>query len=172
MTNFLVTGRPGVGKTTLIMSLIEELKLDAGGFYTKEIRRGAERIGFEIITLDGERRILASIELKSPYRVGKYGVNLKDLEEVAASSLRRALGEKELIVVDEIGKMENFSPLFRSIVVECLDSNKKVLGVIKAAGDEFIDSIKGRPDTLVLSLTRANFPEVEREIRKGLKKPW
>ncbi|KAK9284190.1 hypothetical protein L1049_023359 [Liquidambar formosana] len=62
---FLVTGPPGVGKTTLIMRVFESLKisnpsLKVQGFYTREIREASERVGFEVVTLDGRKGPLAS----------------------------------------------------------------------------------------------------------------
>ncbi|KAK6154040.1 hypothetical protein DH2020_013679 [Rehmannia glutinosa] len=73
---FLVTGPPvivylsayGVGKTTLIIRVLEALKqsnpsLKIQGFYTSEVREGAERVGFEVVTLDGRRGPLASTNI-------------------------------------------------------------------------------------------------------------
>ena len=54
----------GVGKTTLIMRIYESLKLSIPnlklqGFYSQEIRQGGDRVGFEVLTLDGRRGRLA-----------------------------------------------------------------------------------------------------------------
>ena len=58
--NFLITGLPGVGKTTLIKKLSEKLKhLHPAGFYTEEIREAGQRKGFELISLDGKRGLLS-----------------------------------------------------------------------------------------------------------------
>jgi len=43
--NILLTGRPGVGKTTLIKRLVDSVPISKDGFYTKEIRKGKERTG-------------------------------------------------------------------------------------------------------------------------------
>ncbi len=44
--NLLITGLPGIGKTTLIKKLSEELKvLHPAGFYTEEIREEGQRKG-------------------------------------------------------------------------------------------------------------------------------
>ncbi|MBU4310532.1 AAA family ATPase, partial [bacterium] len=108
--NILLTGRPGIGKTSILKEIIDTLKINAGGFYTKEVREGETRKGFEIITLNGKRGILAHIDCRSPYRVSKYGVNIKDLEEIAAPAIAEALRNKECIIIDEIGRMELYSP--------------------------------------------------------------
>jgi len=164
MKNILLTGRPGIGKTSIIKEVINSLKLDAGGFYTKEIREGGVRKGFEIITLNGRKGILAHIDCKSPYRVSKYGVNIKDLEEIAAPAIEDALKNKECIIIDEIGRMELYSPKFCSLVKKALDSEKKVLGTIQARHNEFLDSIRKREDTKIMELTFENKKKIIEEI--------
>jgi nucleoside-triphosphatase len=89
--NILITGKPGCGKTSLIIEIIKELNLPAGGFYTQEIREKGVRKGFKIISLDGREGILARVNFKSPYKVSKYGVNIKDLEEIGIKSILEAL---------------------------------------------------------------------------------
>jgi len=164
MKNILLTGRPGIGKTSIIKEVINSLKLDAGGFYTKEIREGEVRKGFEIITLNGRKGILAHIDCKSPYRVSKYGVNIKDLEEIAAPAIEDALKNREWIIIDEIGRMELYSPKFCSLVKKALDSEKKVLGTIQARHNEFLDSIRKREDTKIVEVTFKNRKRITKEI--------
>jgi nucleoside-triphosphatase len=80
--NILVTGLPGVGKTTLVRRVGDQLKdLKCAGFYTAEIRKGGVRKGFELIDFAGRRRVLAHVRFKSPFRVGKYSVDVKHFED-------------------------------------------------------------------------------------------
>ena len=169
MKNILLTGRPGIGKTSILKEIIDILKLDAGGFYTKEIREGGIRKGFEIITLSGKRGILAHVDCKSPYRVSKYGVNTKDLENIATPAIEEALRNKECIIIDEIGRMELYSPKFCSLVRKALDSEKKVLGTIQARHNEFLDSIRERGDTKIMEVTFENRKRIIEEIKEILR---
>lgn len=169
MKNILLTGRPGIGKTSIIKEVIDSLRLDAGGFYTREMREGGVRKGFEIITLSGKRGILAHVDCRSSYRVSKYGVNVKDLEEIAAPALEDALKNKECIIIDEIGRMELYSPKFCSLVKKALDSEKKVLGTMQARHNEFLDSIRGREDTKIIEVTFENRKRIIEEIKEILK---
>lgn len=169
MKNILLTGRPGIGKTSVIKEVIDTLKLNAGGFYTKELREGGMRKGFEIITLNGKRGILAHVDCRSSYRVSKYGVNIKDLEEIVAPAIEEALRNKECIIIDEIGRMELYSPKFCSLVKKALNSGKRVLGTIQARHNEFLDSIRERKDTKVIEVTFENRKRIVKEIKEILK---
>lgn len=166
--NVFVTGKPGSGKTTLIRELIEELNLNVGGFFTQEIRKCGERIGFSINTLDGKEGILALKGMESQFRVGSYGVNLKDLEEIGIDSIRKALTDSKVVIIDEIGKMELFSENFKRQVLHALESKNRVLGTIKLASDEFTDRIRKRSDTKIFELTPFNREEVKNSIKKIL----
>ncbi|KAJ6774760.1 CANCER-RELATED NUCLEOSIDE-TRIPHOSPHATASE [Salix purpurea] len=129
---FLVTGPPGAGKTTLIMRVLETLKtsnpsLKIQGFYTREIREGIERVGFEVVTLDGRKAPLASTIISTPEStrwptVGKYKVDIASFEAVALPELQ-IKEDTDLFIIDEVGKMELFSSSFFPAVVKVLESN-------------------------------------------------
>ena len=153
--NILLTGRPRIGKTTLIKKLIDSVSLSKGGFYTEEIREEKERIGFLLVTIDGEKTILASVETKSPYRVGKYNVDVDEFEKIGVEAVKKAIPSKELIIIDEIGKMELFSKKFRGVVIQALNTGR-VLATIKKGSGSFIDEIKSRKDVKVLEVSFKN----------------
>jgi len=125
--NILLTGPPGAGKTTLIMRVIEKIKnMGVGGFYTEEIREKGVRTGFKILTLDGNEGILSHVDHDSRVRVGRYRVNIDDLENIAVKSILDSLG-KDTIIIDEVGRMELVSEKFRDAVMKALDTGR-VLG--------------------------------------------
>lgn len=155
-TNVFVTGKPGIGKTTIIERVLEQLDVEAGGFYTREIREGGSRVGFSIVGLHGERGMLAHVDLDGPYRVGRYGVNRDDLERVGVAAIERAMESSDLIVMDEIGRMELCSEAFRSAVMRALDSRKPVFGTIQARQNEFLDSVRARADVEIFTVGTAN----------------
>lgn len=164
----LLTGEPGTGKTTIIREAVAGLKVKAGGFYTEEIRTGGVRQGFRIVTLDGQDAVLAHINIPTPYRVSKYGVDIGNLEKVGVSALRQAIKDCDLIIIDEIGKMELFSPQFKEAVLEAINSGKKVLGTIMLPPNPLADEIKHHPRVKVIAVTRANRGEVVGEVVRWL----
>jgi len=166
---YLLTGSPGTGKTTAIRQAIAKSKAKAGGFYTEEIRSGGIRQGFRIITLDGHDAILAHVDTPSSYRVSKYGVDIQNLDNIGVAAINRALKESDLIVIDEIGKMELFSPRFREAVLIAINSGRKVLGTIMLNPHPFADDIKRNLNVNVIELTRDNHDQVLREIMDWLK---
>lgn len=160
----LLTGQPGTGKTALIKEALARTKVNGGGFYTEEIRTGGIRQGFKIVTLDGHEAILAHIHVSSPYQVSKYRVDTDVLDRVGVSALRMAIRESELIVIDEIGKMELFSTQFREAVTQALNSGKKVLGTIMLSAHPFADLIKRHHQVETLLVTRGNHAETLQNI--------
>jgi len=156
----LLTGRPGTGKTSLIKQVAAQMKGKAGGFYTEEIRSRGVREGFRLVTLDGGEAILAHVNVHSQYRVSKYGVDIDGLERVGIPALYKAAQECELVVIDEIGKMELFSADFREAVSQVIDSGKRVLGTIMLNPNRWADAIKSQPQVDLITVSRDNYQQV------------
>jgi nucleoside-triphosphatase len=166
---YLLTGTPGAGKTTLIREVIARLKDRAGGFYTQEIRVDGVRQGFKITTLQGQDAVLSHIGISSPYRVSKYGVDIESLDRVGVAALTKAIEECDVIIVDEIGKMELFSARFTEAVLKAIGSGKKVLGTIMLNAHPLTDEIKHHPQVRIIQVSRAKHDQVLNEILKWLK---
>ena len=153
--NIFVTGPPRSGKSTLIEKVVKKIKKPATGFLTRELREKDKRVGFLIETLDGKTGLLAHQNIKSNCRVGKYKVNLQDLEQIAVPSMLPSSSD-QIVVVDEMGKMECFSRLFRETLIRALSSENQVIGSIAIKGDRFIQSIKNRDDVILVFITQTS----------------
>jgi nucleoside-triphosphatase len=164
----LLTGQPGTGKTALIKEALARTRVQGGGFYTEEMRTGGIRQGFKIVTLNGQEAILAHVNISSPYQVSKYRVDTDALDRVGVAALRQALKESDLVVIDEIGKMELLSPQFKEVVTQALDSGKRVLGTIMFNPHPFAEEIKRHPEVEVLLVTRDNHPQVVNSVLNWL----
>jgi nucleoside-triphosphatase len=158
---FFLTGRPGVGKTTVLLRTVEELRekgFSIGGIVSQEAREGGSRVGFKIVDLDTEREgWLAHVRHPRGPKVGRYKVCLEDLESVGVNSILNATMKADIIVIDEIGPMELFSQAFRESVTEALNSKKTVLGTIHhRVRDPLIFAIKNREDAKIIEVTKEN----------------
>jgi nucleoside-triphosphatase len=167
----LLTGEPRVGKTTVIQKIIEHLDCDFSGFYTQEIREGSERTGFKIISFEGVEKILAHVNIKSSFRVSKYGVDLQALDLVVAESLEKAVQQnKSVFVIDEIGAMEILSKNFCVVVSKLLSGNFLVIGTIVKRSFPFTDKIKSMPNVTLLEVSRDNQEIIVQEVLEFLRK--
>ncbi len=156
MPPLLITGMPGSGKTTVIRKVAAALSgRRLRGFYTEEIRVGGERRGFRLATFDGRERVMAHVEFRGPYRVGKYGVDVSVIDAVVDSALA-VKDEVEVYLVDEIGKMECMSRQFVAAIRALVGSRKPVVATIARMSGGFIAEIRQREDAERWELTRAN----------------
>ena len=166
--NILLTGRPRVGKSTLILRVVEELRQRGrekiGGFYTLEASHEGKRIGFDIQTLDGRLGRLARVGMESRFRLGKYGIDMEQFETIALSALENAIRQDDLVVIDEIGYMELKSHRFRVLVGEALSSPRPVIATLMRNRYDFADAIKGREDVGLFTVTLENRDRLADEI--------
>jgi nucleoside-triphosphatase len=158
MKNLLLTGRPGVGKTTIVREVLKELKdRKVGGFCTEEVRNSKGiRVGFKIRTVDGQEGVLAQVDVVSSIKVGRYGVNVEAIENVINPSIENALIESDFIVIDEVGKIEIASRRFKELVKQALDSPQKVLATVPIYRLSFVESLKCRTDVVLGEVTIKN----------------
>jgi nucleoside-triphosphatase len=133
----MVSGMPGIGKTTLISNVVELIKdrgYAIGGMITQEIKDKQKRLGFEILDIyDGKKGILAHINLKKGPKIGKYVVNTEDLDEIGVAAITNSLNRQDidLVVVDETGPMEITSVKFRNAVSAAIRGSKPFLGTVQ-----------------------------------------
>jgi nucleoside-triphosphatase len=170
MKNILITGRPGIGKTTIIEKVLSGLQgIKMQGFFTREIREGGERTGFKIITLGGKEGLLAHININSTYQVSKYKVNIRDIERLIIPAL---IPDKtsHLIVFDEVGRMELFVPQLKTALLQALDSEKPVFGTIQLKAEPFVNMVKKRDDVKLSQVSTHNRDKLPNELLSILKK--
>jgi len=166
--NIVLTGRPGIGKSTLIRRVIQALDPESvGGFWSSEIRENNRRVGFSLITLSGERGVLAHVDLRRGPRVGKYCVNIEDLEAIAIPALARARVRGQIIVIDEIASMELYSPQFAPEVRRCLDMGR-VLATLQQRRSGFQDEVRTREDIYLIEVKLENRDTLPQEVLSRL----
>ncbi|MBC7317715.1 NTPase [Candidatus Bipolaricaulota bacterium] len=160
-----ITGHPGVGKTTLVKRVLAAVPLKAGGMITEEIRKCGYRVGFLLRDVaTGKEGLLAHRHHCDGPEFGKYRLCLRDLEEIGAAAIERAVDEAELIVIDEVGPMELRSPRFISAVERALESKKHLLVTVHRASNHHLAyRIRHEVDHLI-RLTKSNREEKIQEV--------
>jgi nucleoside-triphosphatase len=171
----LLTGAPGVGKTTMLTEIVDALKVkgvSVGGMISREVREDNIRVGFEILDLtNGKHGWLAHVNGNGP-QVGKYNVNVDDLDNIGTLAIMQATEKCAVIAIDEIGPMELFSPKFKQAITQALESKKLVLAVVHGkANDPLVTQVKRRVDAEIFIVTFSNRENLTEQLtRKALDK--
>ena len=168
MTKALLTGPPRCGKTTLVERIVGRLRptVRLAGFFTREVREGGDRVGFDAIALDGREGVLARKGGGRGPRVGSYVVDLASFERVGVGSILDP--SAEAVVIDEIGAMELRSRAFRDAVTAALDGPRPVLATIRLGPEPFCDAVKRRPDVVLFTVTAQNRDGLVDEVSRRL----
>ena len=160
--NLLISGIPHSGKSTLLERIITGIG-PKRGFITKEVKPGDTRTGFEIITSEGTKGLLASANIQSPIRVSRYGVDVASFERVLPPLF---YFDKEVLYIDEIGRMELYSDTFQRLVQTYLDAPNRFIGTLSTIYfHPFIDAVRARTDVTLFNLTPENREEMFRKIQ-------
>lgn len=166
----LLEGRPAVGKTTVVRRLAEQLReagVMVGGFVTDELRESGRRIGFTVETFDGDHAVLAHVDFSGPPRVGKYGVDVPAFERIALPALARAAAS-EVVLIDEVGKMELASVPFRAAVDDCFGRRTVIVATVQLARHPVTDKLKGRRDVETIRVTASNRGQLPAQLAERI----
>jgi len=156
-----ITGLPGSGKTYALLRVIEMLKeeeLLIGGMIDEPIEDGRKKTGFTVRNLlTGEKQVFASTEIESKLVIGKIGVDLAKMEEVGVKAIKEAVEKCDIIVIDEVGKMEVESEAFVEAVKESLEADKPMIITLhKKSRNPLLQDIRRRDDVRILEVTPTN----------------
>ncbi len=156
-----ITGLPGSGKTYALLRVIEMLKeeeISIGGMVDEPIEEDRKKIGFTVRNiLTGEQQIFASTDIESKIMVGKIGVELEKFEEVGVKAIKDAIEQCDIIVIDEVGKMEVESEKFVETVKEALEADKPMIITLhKKSRNPLLQDIRRRDDVRILEVTPTN----------------
>lgn len=157
----LLTGKPGVGKTTVLMKVVSRLKEQGycvGGMISQETRKNNLRVGFKILDVNSDKSgWLAKINQKDGPQIGKYRVNIEDLDIIGVQAITYAIANCDIIAIDEIGPMELFSKKFKKATRKALESRKPVIAIVDwKAKDELTGETKSSEDTETYTVTKEN----------------
>ncbi|MDR2845796.1 MAG: NTPase [Candidatus Methanoplasma sp.] len=156
-----ITGLPGSGKTFALLRVIEMLResdIVIGGMIDEPLTDGRRKIGFTVRNIfTGETEVFASPEIESKIMIGKIGVDISKFESVGIAAIKTACRDCDIIVIDEVGKMEVESQAFIDAVKEALDVDKPmILTLHKKSRNPLLQDIRRRDDVRILEVTPTN----------------
>ena len=158
-----ITGMPSVGKTRTLIKIIESLEkhgYTVEGMIAEPVLKGKERVGFYVTDWQTrEKEIFAHVDFDTKEKVGEYGVDIKALERIGIPAIEKAITDEEIniIIIDEIGKMEMLSEKFCEMVIEALDSDKPIIATLhKKSRTPLLQDVRRRDDIRILEVTAVN----------------
>jgi len=171
-----ITGMPNVGKTQTLVKVMEFLK-DSGynieGMITEPLIEKKKHVGFYVKDWQtGEKEVFAHIDFDSKEKVGEYGVDLKTLEKIGVPAIEKAIADTDvdIIIIDEIGKMEMLSERFCEVVIEALDSDKPIVVTLhKKSRTPLLQDVRRRDDIRILEVTPVNRNLLPYKLEKIMK---
>lgn len=152
MNNLFLTGRIGVGKSTMLKKALDELNIPAGGYVTQKIFDSYYIKHIAKSLYDNEEYIIVKSDTRNKTKIGFP----ESFENGMISILDKSLKFRDIVVLDELGCAENNIKSFTSKVFEILDSRKIAFGVLKDEECEFLNSIRNRDDVVIIRITEEN----------------
>ncbi len=159
-----ITGLPQAGKTDILLRVIGMLEsegLKVGGMITEAIFEGGKRVGFNIMDWETKEKALMAhkdIETEtSRMRVEDYGVDVEAIDRIGVPAIMKAIENADVIVIDEIGRMEVLSHEFVKAVKETFDMDKPLIITLhKKSRNPLLQDIRRRDDVRILEVTPIN----------------
>lgn len=156
-----ISGAWGARKTETLESIIRMLSdedIEVGGMVTEPIMEDNRRVGFQVMDWSTkEKAVFAHLDLDSPTEIKGYGVNLDSLNEVGVKAIKDAAKEKEVVLIDEIGKMQVESEKFKEVVSKIFEIDKPLIITFeKKSRNTLLQDLRRRDDVRMLELTDVN----------------
>ncbi|MDR0904827.1 MAG: nucleoside-triphosphatase [Oscillospiraceae bacterium] len=166
--HIFLTGEIQVGKSTAIRKFLANTGKSADGFLSHivEVDSAQPELGRELYLarFDTERGETDS-RLAARVRFPNFEV-YTDVFDGHGAELLRSAGARELIIMDELGRMEEDAEAFKAAVFARLDGGQPVLGVVKMVETPFLDAVRAHPNVEIITVTEQNRDDVPRLLEK------
>ncbi len=146
-----LTGVVQTGKSTVIDRALARLPFSVGGIRTKRIPAGEDRATYIL------EDVISGVTVKfAESDPSGMKVDTEVFETAGVQAIRRSLEEADLTLLDELGRMEREAGRFQQQVFAALEGHRRVLGVIKAEKNAFLDAVRAFQGIELLEVTRDN----------------
>ncbi|AGY78027.1 MULTISPECIES: nucleoside-triphosphatase [Clostridium] len=165
MKKIFFTGEKGIGKSKLLEKVIKNIDCSIGGFIQeKEFTEGVKI--FKVISLynSDDNYIIGRYDIKKE----KMYIDMDIFNVIANDVLLKSLYNRDLVVLDELGFMEENVSLFKDTIFKILNSDKPVIGVLRECDGDFVQKIAKREDVQVIRIDENNRNFMEGKILRTL----
>lgn len=177
-----ITGLPSVGKTATLIRIVEKLQEDefrVGGMITKGVYddNNGKKVGFTVLDWKSQKEeVFAHVDFDTKYKAetdeGTFCVDVDVLDRVGVQAIRNSMQDEtvDILIIDEVGKMEMHSEAFCKAVTDALDWPKPVILTLhKKSRNPLLQDIRRRDDVRILEVTAVNKNLLPYKVEKILK---
>ncbi|KAH8390758.1 hypothetical protein KR215_005265, partial [Drosophila sulfurigaster] len=161
----------GIGKTTLVGKIAANMRNQCTlqGFFTDEVRENNQRIGFDVVTMAGKREILAREKVQGNLpKVGKYSVYVENFEKLALPLLNKSSRPTQLMIIDEVGKMELLSKRFEEAVRMLVLYEQIAIPLHTNKRIGLVEFLKSYPQSRIYTVNHTNRDSLVRTISEDI----
>lgn len=158
--NIFLTGYNGVGKSTLVKQVINEIGVRPGGFFSLGRVEGQSEILIIYPADNSTDKKDGKVFAIRNNKCEPWKINVNIFNKYGSRLLEEGLKKRELIIMDELGRFEIKALNFQKKVFKALSDNTPVLGVIKYERNSFLKKIWDNPEVQVFWVDNDNRQEV------------
>lgn len=166
--NFFVTGEKGIGKSFLIRRLMEAWQGKCHGFLTLPYTIEGKRKGFYLHSLQKPKGIENDLPVSVQWGETTCFPITETFERLGCAALDTVYNKEDLVIMDELGRLEGQAFLFQQAVERILDGENMTFCVVKKEDVPFLNRIRGRKDVCLLDLDRNVSEKIYEELKREM----
>ena len=161
----LIVGARGVGKSTLIRRVTQELGCTLFGFETKKESAMPDPVlGDPIYIYDAGVAHQQTPENLVGYCKNKHATSIIDAFDRYADKLTQPVPYGAMIELDEIGFLEAKAQKFCNAILSLLDGNTPVIAAVKDKDVPFLEQVRSHPNAKCFYITQENRDALYEEV--------
>ncbi len=156
--NIIVCGSTGTGKSTAIRRLLQCCAEPIYGFWTEKLAPDFD--GRAPVYIHGCREPLSyAPERRIGLCANRHAAGYAEVFDTCGVSFLQNIPSGALVLMDELGVMENRAEAFQEQVFSVLSGDYRVLAAVRDRSTALLDAVRAHPASLCVSAAEANTPE-------------